>query len=90
LVGLRKSRCRCDVEIAACILSAVAKRPMKKTWIMYTANLNHRLLRKHLERLLERGFLVQVDSGVYELTKGGRTFLDEYAKFKRLEDDVTS
>jgi predicted transcriptional regulator len=52
---------------------------------MNAANLNHCLLRKHLERLLGCGFLVQVDGDVFELTKGGRAFLDEYTKFKRLE-----
>ena len=60
---------------------------MRKTWIMNGANLNHALVTKHLDRLLRAGFLVQsYDSEVYELTDEGRAFLEEYGRFKRLED----
>jgi len=45
------------------------------------------ILKVAVERPPVRGFLAQVkDSDVYELTEGGQAFLDEYAKFKRLED----
>lgn len=54
---------------------------------MNMANLNYYVLRKHLDRLLGCGFIVKVkDTDVYELTESGRAFLDEYARFRSLEN----
>lgn len=87
LVQREQNRHRCEIEIAASLLRSVAKKRMRKTWMMNAANLNHVLMEKQLGRLLGCGFITQVDgSEVYELTEDGRAFLDEYVRFKRLED----
>jgi predicted transcriptional regulator len=82
----KHSRHRCEIEIAACLLSSVADKPMRKTWMMNAANLNHILMEKQLRRLLGCGFIAQVNGDVYELTEDGRAFLGEYNRFKRLEE----
>jgi predicted transcriptional regulator len=81
------ARHRCGVELCASILSLVGNGPMRKTWIMNGANMNHALATKQLKRLLKCGFLNQVEnSDEFELTEDGRGFLSEYDRFKRLED----
>ena len=81
----RRNNHRCEVQIDAAILSSVTVNPMRKTLIMNAANLNHRVLKKHLARLLRAGFLVQVGD-FYKLTDGGQAFLEEFTRFKRIED----
>lgn len=69
------------------ILSAIGDRPMRKTWIMNGANLNHALVTKHLENLVKCGFLAcdVEEGGLYELTELGRLFLEEYSRFRGFE-----
>jgi predicted transcriptional regulator len=77
------------VEVCASILSTIGDTPMRKTWIMNRANLNHALVTKHLDRLLMCGFLAQTKtSEAYELTDEGRSFLSEYDRFRRLEQTL--
>ena len=80
-----KNHHRCEVEIAAAILSSVAVNPKRKTLIMNAVNLNHRVLEKHLTRLTKAGFLVQ-SSEFYKPTAIGQSFLEEFTKFKQVED----
>jgi predicted transcriptional regulator len=83
-----KSHHRCEIEIAASILRCVDVKPKRKTLIMNAVNLNHRVLEKHLARLLNAGFLVQIGD-VYELTEGGRTFLEDFGEFRQIEAVLT-
>ena len=76
---------RCQVQIDAAMLSSVAVNPMRKTLIMNAVNLNHRVLKKHLARLLRAGFLVQAGN-FYKSTEEGQAFLEEFTRFKRMED----
>lgn len=80
-----RNRHRCEVEIAASILSSVAFNPMRKTLIMNAVNLNHEVLKKYLARLLKTGFLVQVNDA-YKLSEMGQAFLEEFTRFRRMED----
>ena len=79
-----KSHHRCEVKIAASILRCVDLKPRRKTLIMNAVNLNHRVLEKHLARLLNAGFLVQLGD-VYELTEDGRAFLEDFGEFQEIE-----
>ena len=81
-----RNRHRCNVEICASILSIFGESPLRKTWIMNGANLNHALATRHLGKLVDCGFLeCNEEESLYELTKDGRAFLDEFSRFKRIE-----
>jgi predicted transcriptional regulator len=66
-------------EIIADILN-VAETCVKKTRIMYVANLSYRLLEKYLEETLKVG-LIRVNNDGYEVTEKGRAFLERYGEF---------
>lgn len=53
---------------------------MKKTKIMYVANLSYKLLMKYLEETVNMGFLQAKENG-YGVTERGRAFLDRYVQF---------
>jgi len=81
-----RNRHRSENDIVASILSVMADRSMKKTRIMYGANLSYTLLMKYLHRLLTCGLVAYVeDRKIYMLTGAGRRFLEEYAELKSLE-----
>ena len=52
--------------------------------MMNAVNLNHGVLEKHLVRLLNVGFLVQLGD-VYKLTEEGRIFLENFGEFQEIE-----
>jgi len=66
-------------EIIADILNA-AETCVKKTRIMYVANLSYRLLEKYLEETLKVG-LIRLNNNGYEVTEKGRIFLEKYGEF---------
>jgi predicted transcriptional regulator len=71
---------RNDLDICADILTA-ARAGAKKTHIVYGANLNFKLVRKYLRRLIENGLLrPSSEKNVYTTTEEGMDFLEQYRK----------
>jgi predicted transcriptional regulator len=71
---------RNDLDICADILTA-ARAGAKKTHIVYRANLNFKLVRKYLRRLIENGLLrPSSEKNVYTTTEEGMDFLEQYRK----------
>jgi predicted transcriptional regulator len=73
---------RSEIEILTEILQ-MARRSPKKTTLLYKANLNHNLLNKYLNFLIEKGLLVR-DNGVYSITDKGYEFLALSQKLQKL------
>jgi predicted transcriptional regulator len=73
---------RGKIEILADILN-VSTSGIRKTHIMYKANLSYDQVNMYLAELIQRGFIVRdaTDEGVlYRTTEGGRELLDFYNK----------
>jgi len=69
---------RNDLDICADILK-VAQTGAKKTQIVYQANLNFKIVKKYLERLISNGLLdAQQESRFYLTTARGYDFLEQY------------
>ncbi|MBD3204039.1 hypothetical protein GF327_07095 [Candidatus Woesearchaeota archaeon] len=73
------------LEVIYDILKAISKdnRKIRKTHILYKANLSHSLLEEYLDELIEKEFIDKIsDSGktTYELTQKGFDYLKEYKK----------
>ena len=69
-------RTRIDVE-ADIIRLAKERSGAKKTWIVYGANLNFRLVKEYLRRLRERGLLIFEEPFYYATPKADQ-FLVAY------------
>lgn len=71
------------MDIMADILR-VARGGAKKTWIVYKANLNFKIVRDYLAELKRKGLLSsQEDIGFYRTTERGLEFLEQYDSFRR-------
>ena len=71
---------RSKLQIIADILRVVEK-DIRKTRIMYQANLSYKLLNWYLDRVIKAG-LVKVSEGrLYTLTKKGETFLRKFEEY---------
>ena len=71
---------RNDLDICADILQ-VAKAGAKKTQIVYQANLNFKIVKKYLRRLIDTGMLMTADkSSLYTTTNRGIEFLEQYTE----------
>lgn len=71
---------RNDLDICADILQ-VAKTGAKKTQIVYQANLNFKIVKKYLSRLIDTGMLMTADeSSLYTTTNRGIEFLEQYTE----------
>ncbi len=58
--------------------------PIGPTRLMSASSLNHRMLTKHLRRLLAIGYVVYAsDSKVYSITVEGRTFVRNYEEYQK-------
>jgi predicted transcriptional regulator len=68
------------LEIIADILNAARKNTVKKTRIMYVANLSHGLLEKYLMEAIHIGF-IRFNNNGYEVTEKGQLFLEKYMQF---------
>lgn len=76
MTGTRRN----DLDICADIL-CVAKRGAKKTQIVYQANLNFKIVKKYLTRLLENGLLDSTKRGkLFHTTDKGADFLEHYSQ----------
>ena len=74
---------RNNLDIMADILR-IAKAGAKKTWIVYGANLNFKIVKEYLSDLKGRGLLSSRDeSNLYQTTERGLEFLEQYDSFRR-------
>lgn len=71
---------RNDLEICADILR-VARRGAKKTQIVYEANLNFKIVKKYLRRLIENGLLHNSEKEkLFFTTNKGDDFIQQYSE----------
>jgi len=70
------------LETLNAILTTSAK-GVKKTHIMYRANLSHQQLEKFLEFLTSKGLLVK-EGNYYNTTNKGLIFIEEFGKIQSL------
>jgi len=59
----------------------------KPTHILYKANLSHKLLKEHINTLLQKGFIeVVIDENrtYYSITERGKNFLNEFRRIEKL------
>jgi predicted transcriptional regulator len=81
-------RRRNNLDIMAEILE-IARLGAKKTWIVYKANLNFKLVKEYLDELMEKRLLGS-DGSIYQTTDQGLEFLEEYRNFKKFRVVVTA
>jgi predicted transcriptional regulator len=82
---------RTKVQIFIDILRSLqrSRGRLKKTHIVYKANLTHSRLEEYLEFLLAKKFVVEKSKGkhtFYEITEKGVEFLGEVNKLKEISD----
>ena len=68
---------RNDIDICADILG-VAQSGVRKTHIVYQANLNFNIVKKYLGRLIDKGLLRRTEDHHYYTTEKGVKFLKGY------------
>ncbi|GAH16763.1 unnamed protein product [marine sediment metagenome] len=73
-----KTKRRNDLDICADILK-VATGGARKTRIVYQANLNFRIVKGYLERLIELGLLC-FEAPCYHATPRGSRFVDDFER----------
>ena len=74
---------RNNVDIMADILR-VARGGAKKTWIVYRANLNFKIVKDYLSELTEKGLLAAPEGlSLYRTTEKGLDFLEQYDSFRK-------
>ncbi len=75
-------------DIEAAILR-IAETGAKKTQLVYQANLNFKIVKRYLERLIEQGYLdhIVLDSrnSLFQTTSRGQEFLRRYAALTNLD-----
>ena len=70
------------------ILGVIQKRgEIKKTHIMYQANLSHNQMKLYLDELYKKKFIENTDSDkpLIKITKKGEDFFRQYAQVKEFE-----
>ncbi len=86
-----KNRNRCKLDIVRDMLS-VASEKVRKTRIMYQANLSFRQLEKYLQVLLESGLMEFDGDSCYVTTEKGKAFLQIYTahveRCKQLKEEA--
>ena len=80
---------RGKIQIYADILKVIktSNGRIKKTHIVYKANLTHSRLNNYLELLLEKGFIAEekIGAGIfYKITERGIKFLGDMTKLKEI------
>ena len=79
-LGKRGKKNRHSLEIVRDMLS-VASVKVRKTRIMYQANLSYRQMEKYLKSLLESGLVECDDDSCYLITRKGKEFVQMYADY---------
>jgi len=80
---------RSEIDIFAEILYLANEGGIKKTSMVYQANLNFVIIDRFLSELLERG-LIEVKDKLYETTDKGITFLHHYEELEKLGTSGTN
>ncbi|MFH1585232.1 MAG: winged helix-turn-helix domain-containing protein [archaeon] len=64
-----------------------AKGEIKKTHIMYQANLSHSQMKQYLDELYEKSFIENTDSKkpLIKITKKGKDFFQKYSQVREFE-----
>jgi predicted transcriptional regulator len=78
--SFKKRRGRTDIIVDILL---VASGKAKKTWIVYKADLNFRMLKEYLPYLVDKG-LIENTGGEYKTTEKGEEFLTDYQKMKEM------
>lgn len=82
---------RYKLEIVKDMLLAASEQ-IKKTRIMYRANLSQQLLGKYLQSLLENGLIEGKNGSSYIITTKGQDFLQRYDNYtehcKRIREEI--
>jgi len=90
-VGKDKNKNRDKLEIVKDML-LIASIKVRKTKMMYQANLSYLQVEKYLKSLLERDLLECVGDSYYLITNRGKAFLQMYADYiercRRIGDEV--
>lgn len=85
-------RYRPSLEIARDMLY-VASAKVRKTRMMYAANLSYRQSEKYLKNLLDNGLLECQDDSCYLITKRGKDFLQMYIEYiersRRIDEEIS-
>lgn len=85
-------RYRPSLEIARDMLS-IASAKVRKTRMMYAANLSYRQSEKYLKNLLDNGLLECQDDSCYLITKRGKDFLQMYDEYiernRRIAEEIS-
>lgn len=69
--------------------AASAKNGIRKTHLMYKANLSHESLKRYLDELLSAGLLEEAQrkkKTVYLVTGQGEAYLEEARRFMKLQE----
>ena len=83
----RRTRTQIYIDILRSVQRAGGK--LKKTHIVYKANLTHSRLEGYLDFLLSKGFLIErkdKNHKFFEITEKGMRFLGEVNKLKQISD----
>jgi len=82
---MKRVKRRNNVDICAKILE-ISNLGAKKTWIVYRANLNFRLVNDYLDYLIGVGLLKynKENQNHYQTTEQGKDFLEEYKQMTNL------
>ena len=87
----KRQRYRDSLDIVKDMLLVATER-VKKTRIMYQANLSYRHMEKYLEGLLESELIECDDSSCYMVTSKGKEFLQMYEEYlerqRRLKQEI--
>ena len=86
-MNLRRTKTQIYLDILRSVERSRGK--LKKTHIVYKANLTHSRLESYLDFLLSKGFLIEVENGghvFYKITEEGLKFLSEVNKLKEISD----
>lgn len=87
----QRKKYRHSLEIARDMLS-VASVKVRKTRIMYQANLSYRIMERYLKNLLENGLIERGRDSFYVITRKGKDFLQMYedylARRRKIHEDA--
>lgn len=80
---------RSKIQVVIDVLRVIGREngKVKPTHILYKANLSHKLLKEHLNNLLQKGFIevsIEKNHTFYQITDKGRKFVSEYRKVEKL------
>ena len=80
---------RSKMQVIADILRVVegSGNRVKPTHILYKANLSHKLLKDHINTLLQKGFIeveIEKNHTYYRITEKGQRFMSEFRKLEKL------